>query len=88
MEMSLVFGRKLRNCLLRDFLPYSLISFVNSNFAKDPKNYKLVINYCFFLNREIVFWYSKKQRIISASITKAKYISLGYIIRECNDVVT
>lgn len=42
----------------------------------------MVIGYCFFLNRAVVSWYSKKQRIVSTSTTKAEYIALGHGTRE------
>lgn len=33
-KMSLVFGQELGNCLHRDFPPYGLISFADSNFVE------------------------------------------------------
>lgn len=55
---------------------------MDSNFASDPRNQKLVMSYCFFLNGVVVFWYSKKQRTVSNSNTKAKYIVFDYAIRK------
>lgn len=66
----------------RNLPPYGLISYANSNFAKDPENRKLVIGYCFFLNRAVVLWSSKKQQTISTSTTGAKYIALRYEAKE------
>lgn len=40
------------------------------------------MSYCFFLNRAMVSWSSKKQRIVSISAIKAKYIALGHAARE------
>lgn len=40
------------------------------------------MGYYFFLNRVVVLWSSKKQKIVSISITKAKYITLKYVARE------
>lgn len=54
--MEPIFGQKSQEGLtLRDPSPYSLIGYTNNNFAKDSKNYKSVISYCFFLNRAIIF---------------------------------
>lgn len=41
-----------------------------------------MMGYCFFLNNVVISWSSKKQRIVSISITKAKYIALRHILRE------
>lgn len=75
--MGLVYGQRLKKQLF-----YSLTSYMDSNFASDPKNQKLVMSYCFFLNRVIVFWYSKKQKTVLTSTTKAKYIVFDHAIRE------
>lgn len=80
--MGLIFGQELSNRLPKDPPPYSLISFTDSNFAGDPGNRKLVMGYCFFFNRAVISWYSKKYRIVSTSTIEAKYITLGYTIRE------
>lgn len=40
------------------------------------------MGYYFLLNRTVVSQSSKKQRIISISTTKAKYIVFGYATRE------
>lgn len=82
MEVGLVFGQKLNNKLLRELLLYSLIGFADNNFVGDPRDCKSVIGYCFFFNKVVVSWYSKKQRIVSTSITEIEYIALGYTIRE------
>lgn len=37
---------------------------------------------CFFLNRVVVFGYSKKQRTVSTVIMKAEYIALSHTTRE------
>lgn len=71
-------AKKTKNCLLRKLPQYRLIRFANSNFANDFKNCKLVISYYFFSNRLVVLWCNKKQKTVSMSITKAKYISLHY----------
>lgn len=43
--MSFVFGKELNSYLPKNLPPYSLIGYVNSNFAKDLKNQKLIISY-------------------------------------------
>ncbi len=40
------------------------------------------MGYYFFLNRAVVLSNNKKQRTVSTSITKAKYIVLGHIARK------
>ena len=80
--MGLIFGRKSVDRSPRDLLPYGLVSYADSNFAGDPEDQKSVIGYCFFLNRAMVSWSSKKQRIVSTSTIKAKYIALGHATRE------
>lgn len=51
MEMGFTFERGTNP---RNLLPYSLISYGNSNFVEDPEDRKSIIGYCFFLNRAIV----------------------------------
>ena len=68
--------------IIRDFLLYNLISYANSNFIKDSKDYKLVIGYCFFLNGALVLWSSKKQQTIPKLTTKVEYIALGLVAKE------
>lgn len=82
MEMSLMYGRKLNNQMLRNPLLIGLIRFADSSFTGDPKDRKSVISYYFFLNGAVVSWYSKKQRTVLTLTTKAKYIALSHIIRE------
>jgi hypothetical protein len=43
---------------------------------------KSIIGYIFFLGEGAVAWNSKKQRIISTSITEAEYIASGYRARQ------
>lgn len=39
---------------------YRLIGYASSNYAGSPKDWKLVIRYCFFINGIIISWCSKK----------------------------
>lgn len=61
---------------------YNLIGYTNSNYANDPKDKKLVIEYYFFINGAVAFWYSKKQRTVSTSTTEAKYIASDHVAKE------
>ena len=82
MEMRLIFGWESNNRLLRDPPLYGLIGFADSNFAGDPDDRKSVMGYCFFLNRAVVSWCSKKQKTVSTSTNEAEYIALGHATRE------
>lgn len=62
--------------------PYSLIKYANNNFVGDLKDQKLVIRNCFFLNRVVVLWSSKKQQTVLILTTKIKYIVLGYVVKK------
>lgn len=61
---------------------YKLVKYVNSNYKGDCKDRKYVIDYCFFIIRAVVWWYSKKQQIISTSTIETEYITLSYVERE------
>lgn len=55
MDLNLIFGQELKNWQPKNLLPYDLVGFADSNFARDVKNRKLVMRYDFFLNRAVVF---------------------------------
>lgn len=57
---------------------FKLIGYKDSRYIGDLKSKKLVIRYCYFINRVIVSWCSKKPRIVLTSTTKAKYIIFDY----------
>ncbi len=82
MDMGLIFGQEIANRLPREPPPYGLVGYVDSNFAGDPKDQKSVMGYCFFLNRAVVSWSSKKQRTVSTLTTEAEYIALGHVAKE------
>lgn len=50
----------------------------NSNYAGNPEDWKLVMEYYFFINGIVVLWCSKKQQTISTSTIKTEYIALGH----------
>lgn len=60
-------------------LPYKLINYSDRNYAGDLKDWKSVMGHYFFINGEVLLWYSKKQQIISNSTIEAKYIALGHV---------
>lgn len=62
--------------------PYGLMEYADSNYANNLKDKKLVMSYCFFINRAVVSWCSKKQQMVSISNIKAKYIVLGHEAKE------
>lgn len=66
----------------RNLLLIGLIDFTNSNFAKNLNDWKLVISYCFFLNKVVVSWYDKKQRIILTLTTETEYNIFGHVIKK------
>lgn len=69
-------------CKTKNQSHYYLTGYIDNNFAKDPKDRKSVIGYCFFFNRVIALWSSKKQQTISTLTTEAKYIALENVVRE------
>lgn len=79
--MRLIFGQASIKQLPRDSPPYGLISYADSNFAKDPEDLQLVMSYCFFINKAVISWNSKKQRTVSTSMTEVEYIVLRYIAK-------
>lgn len=50
-QLGLVF-----RCKTKDQLYYSLTGYADSNFAKNPKDQKLVMSHFFFLNGAVVSW--------------------------------
>lgn len=63
-------------------LLYKPIEYTDSNYAEDLEDCKSMIGYCFFVNRVVVSWCSKKQQTISTSTIEAKYIALGHAMQE------
>ena len=82
MNLGLIYRWQVVEKLPADLLPYGLINFIDNNFAGDPKDQKSIMRYCFFLNRAVVSWSSKKQQTVSTSTTKTEYIVLGQWARE------
>ena len=79
--LSLIYGGYFKDkgktkTLITSFL-FGLIEYKDNSYARDLKDKKFVIRYYYFINRAVVSWYSKKQRIVSIFTIKAKYIILG-----------
>lgn len=68
--------------LLKNLQLYNLVGYTNSNFASDPKNWKLVMRYYFFFNEIVVLWSGKKLQTIFIFTNKLEYIVLNYKIKE------
>lgn len=82
MRLKLIYERTLKlNSQINTLVllsSYGLIGYTNSSYAGNFEDHKLVIGYCFCVNKAIVSWYSKKQHAVSISIIKADYIAFGY----------
>ena len=61
---------------------FALIRFRDSSYAGNLEDRKSVMGYYYFIKRAILFWWSKNQRLVSISTTKAKYIAFGHAIWE------
>lgn len=62
--LGLVYGSKLKDKKKTKtstvFFPFGLIGYRNNDYVGDPKDSKLVIGYCYFINKVIISQYSKK----------------------------
>lgn len=54
MQMGLVFRKEVNSHLPKKPLSYGLIGYADSNIAGDPADRKLVLGYCFSLNKAVV----------------------------------
>lgn len=63
-------------------LLFELIEYGDSNYVKDLEDRKLVIGYYYFINKVIILWYSKEQKIVLISMKETKYIDLGHTTRK------
>lgn len=59
--------------------PFKLFDYAHSNYISDSEEKKSIRRNYFFVHRAIVSWYSNKQYTVLTFITKAEYITLGYI---------
>lgn len=53
-KIEQIFDQKLEKQFPKDPSPYGLVSYINNNFFRNPKDQKLVMDYYFFLNRAVV----------------------------------
>lgn len=81
-HLELIYKQHLNRCFLILPILYNFIRYGDNNLAKDLKDRKSVMEYYFFLNKAIISFLSKKQKIVSTSITEAKYIAISY-----NDII-
>jgi hypothetical protein len=58
-----------------------LYAYSNASFA-NAKDRKLTLGYLFKLVGSTVCYYSSKQKLVTMSTTKAKYVSLTYAAKE------
>lgn len=52
--LELIYGQCFDKSLPISLTPYKLIGYENNNFAKDPKDWKLVIGYYFFFKGNVI----------------------------------
>ena len=73
MYLDLIYNSYLKNeretKILITLFPFRLIRYGNSNYTKDLKDRKSIIRYCYFINRVVISWFSKKQKTILIFIT-------------------
>ncbi|GAV75579.1 hypothetical protein CFOL_v3_19058, partial [Cephalotus follicularis] len=55
----------------------ALHAFCDADWAGDPTDRRSTTNYCFFLGTSLISSLSKKQTVVSRSITEAKYRALA-----------
>ena len=65
---------------MESYKPNDIIRYADSNYASNPKDWKSIMGYYFFMNRAIIIWSSKKQCIVLTSTIKAEYIKLEHEI--------
>jgi hypothetical protein len=58
-----------------------LYAYSNSSFT-NTKDYKLTLGYLFKLIGSTMYYCSTKQKLVTTSTTKAKYVSLIYATKE------
>lgn len=59
-----------------------IVGYPDSSYTRDLENKKLITRYYFFLNGEIVTWFSRQQQTVSILTSKAEYIVVSYGIRD------
>lgn len=59
-HLGLVYGSQPQSKTLVKPSPFDLIDYGDSSYARDPKDMKSVMGYCYFFNEAIVVWSSIK----------------------------
>lgn len=54
-----------------------IVRYVDSKYAANLEDKKLIIGYCFFFSRAIVTWYIKRQRIVLTFTLEVKYVAMS-----------
>ena len=54
----------------------SIFEFSDSDYTEDTVNRKFTHEYVFMLVREVISWFSQKQKITATLITEAEYVRL------------
>ena len=60
----------------------TLHGFVDTNWATNVNNQKLMFGYIFLLARAAISWSSKKQSTVAVSSTEAEYIAVAHAVKE------
>ncbi len=59
-----------------------LVIYSNSNYVANKLNRKSILDYIFIIDRESIAWILRKQKLITTSTIKTKYIVLSIYIKE------
>lgn len=64
-------------------MPYKLLGFANNNFAKNFKDQKSIIEYYFFLGKQLYYGITRSNKyLVSLFINKVKYIALRHVSKK------
>ena len=81
--LSVEWSRDLASYQLgRKYGKFGVVEYVDSSYAGDIDNRKLITRYYFCFGGGIVTWCSKQQHTVSTSISEAKYVAISHRIRE------
>lgn len=61
----------------------NLYAYVDSDFAGDVNDRKSTSGFCIKINKNMIFWHSKKQSIVAISSSEAEYVALASCVTEC-----
>lgn len=66
----------------RKYSEHGVVRYADSSYTGDINDRKLITRYRFFLEKDIVTWCSKRQRIVSISTSKAEYVGMSHGAKE------